>query len=299
MKRLKKILKSLPTKIKTLLVAKFFLVNNSINEEKSPEYKSMVSTNKKWKKRLDKDSSKFKKTDNAMSMIYYLIFSTSLFFLSDLYLSDVISEYYIFMIDWILLLIFGLLFQLLLMHMRKLSLSTTMVQSAQIFIITFLSMVLAFVVNVITNEFDTTKSIEYIIIISKSLFIYLFTMFVFTVIEKSHAKTARQLENRLWVTITQIDRAFAGEKLKGDIGSMASLLKKEIEKDTSIKIEVKSMFGAGTTKNDFLQKLKLEKLSKSEEEKKILLFENYHRASVALYDFTFNDYYDQINIDEK
>ena len=261
--------------------------------EPSYKYNAMLKTNKNWKGRLERDASNFRKTDNAMTLLYYLFISTTIFYVSNLYLSEILINYYVFMIDWTMLLIFAIAMQIALKFIRELSWQATIIQSAQIFIITLLSMILAFGVDIITNETNLGGVWMHVITELKSVVIFFFTTFVFTQIEKEHKKTVVRLENGLYSMILSKNTSINGEILYKTLSDEMVLINERIVELVSIDVD------SWTTKVDFDEKMEILKKTKPYEAAHAReLFLQWRRIASYRTSYTFGDELTELNIDE-
>lgn len=277
-------------KIKTFLGDKLNL-NKQGQTHQSGIYSAMLAANKDWKNRLDRDNASFRKTDNAMTMLYYLIFSTLVFQLSNYFLIDYLNQYYIFMIDWSALLIFSITLQFIMKFLRKLPARTALMQTAQIIIITLFSMLLAFFVDVIMNEFSIQKPWKYIVIAFKSLSLFIITTLIFSTIDKVHSKMIEAAEERLWHVAVNKNVSRASDQLVKSVNFTLDNMVKEISKISGI--EYKKVFEiimeiSDDSKTFEEQIMAIKKVSKSD--MILIRWIQYYRQALAAYLLSYMNY---------
>lgn len=263
-------------------------------------YKSMLITNGSWEERLNRDGANFRKTDNAMSMIYYLLFSMVVFHISDKFVVGEMSNYYIYMIDWIILLTFSVSLQLLMKFMRKMTWRTMLIQSAQIFIITLFSMIVAFSLDLIFDNFQVSEVVKYIIITAKSLLIFVITMLIFGGIEKSYSKLLAAAEQKLWHIAINENNSISSDILVSSISKTLSNIVGEIAVLSTIKREIISdiLLELQDDKNALDTILKTVKGLKPETIKHIKQLAYYRQAFAGYLDGYMNgDNYKDISLD--
>ena len=289
---------ALSKKIKNVLGDKFNL-NKKGEQSNSNIYEAMQKANPKWKKTLDKDSASFRKTDNAMTMLYYFLFSMLVMQLSNIFLMDILNQYYVFMIDWILLLSFSLSLQFLLKVLRGFSIRTMLMQDAQIVIITLFSMLLAFVVNVVQNELVLSKVWMYVVTAIKTASLFIITTFIFSAIQKVHSKMVAATQERLWYIAINNNTSKSSEQLVKSVSFTLGNMVQEIA--DSLNVDRSIIIGLLTELSDGENPLKdLIKSSSKAKKTDLIIAEHiayYWQALSGYLDNYMNgDYYNEISL---
>ena len=92
----------------------------------------------------------------------------------------------------------GVCLQFLIKLKRNLTMQSTIIQIGLLFIVTLITMILAFAVEMIISSFSPNNIINYVITGVKSLLLFIFSTFIFKTVEKYSKKLAIKRLNILF-----------------------------------------------------------------------------------------------------